>query len=355
MSAAAQRDVQVAGEGGTLVTAWVEATATNYEVRLAHGVGGRSIVVDESPFARLAEVLVDGQEVWVVWVATHEERTRLWARRYSPSLEPIDAARIEVLSSDGRIEGLAIAAGGGAVMAVFAGGLRSVGIFGRLVRPDGTRIDVELREGFMEYNATLPAAAWNGREFVLLWSDAQGPQWWQFPEPTEHHIVAVRIGTDGTVRDTKPLIVSDVPNVSHTTLAAAPADGAVLVAWQGGSVVPRPNGRTTSIVRFDGHERPPARAIDEPAIRNLVSIAAAGQGAAVLWWTLSALDYAFLDAGFAVEERGTIPVRTSNADAASRGAQPVIAYTRVAEEAEYGGVYRAFVRTPAQGRRRATR
>jgi hypothetical protein len=358
-SAAAQRNVRTAGEGSTLITGWVESTARTTELRLAHGAGGPSVVVATTPYTRLMDVVLDRSVVWVVW---SEGEGRLLARRYTTALEAIDAEPVTLLGFSGNVT-VKAAAGGGALLVTWPGQIRWPGVFCATARPDGDGLAVQSLDIATPFNAPFSAAAWNGSEFVVVWSQAQFDQWWQIPEAVPHDVMALRVGADGVRRDETPLVISDGQTVTHRALEAAPADGTVLVAWQSISLTWAPGGwtpapgwpATTAVTRFEGVERPAARVVDAAGSRTLLGLAEGGGRVAVLWSSATALDYAMLAGDLTVEETGGLPVAATSAGIAARGGQPSIAYSRLVEEPEYGRVERVFLRTAAAGRRRAAR
>lgn len=348
-SAPSQRRVRMAGEGNTLITAWEETTALASEIRLASGVGGTTIVVASQRWVELRDVAVDGSDIWVVWFEADGVQTpRLRAQRYDASLRPAAAEPVTLFTSPGP-DALQAAAGGGALLVTWASSYRPAGVIGRVVRPDGTVAPVEVKT---PYNAPHSAAAWNGSEFVLTWSQATQPVFYEWREPVPYVVQAVRVTTDGVVRDAAPLMVSDVPNVAHWGLRAAPSNGSVVIAWQEAPL--ESAFFVTKIVRFTGAERPPARILDPPSQRALMAMAALGERIALLWLGRG-LEYAILDRQFALEDSGSLPVYATSADIAARAGQPVIGYSREVEEPELGGVPRVFLRVPGLIRRRATR
>jgi hypothetical protein len=357
-SVPAQRGVRMAGQGDTLVTGWVESTATRSELRLAR-FGGPSVVISSARYVRLIDVVFDRTTVWVVWQESGDGPVPLLARRYTPSLEPIDAAPVTLVQYALQGE-FGVAAGGGALMVTWPGDLHIPGVFGRVLTQAGAVVPLTIEA---PYNVPITTVAWNGSTFTIVWSQATAFQWWQMPGIVPDDVLAVRVGTDGVLRDAAPLIVSDALNVTHRALSAASADGSVVIAWQALPLVLQQNGpwlasgdlTVTSVARFDGCERPEAREADVWSRRKLLSIAAAGARIALLWSAATSVDYALLGANLTVEDAGSIPVVAESGDTALRGGQPAIAYARVAEELEYGRVHRVYLRVPGVIRRRAAR
>lgn len=347
-SAPSQRNVRMAGEGQTLITAWEESTARADEIRLAHGVGGASVVVSSARWIELRDVAIDGSDIWVAWFeATGVGLPRLLARRYDASLQP-RSEPVTLLISAGP-DPVKTAAGGGALLVTWASSYRAPGVTGRVVRPDGSVATIDIpTSSIVPYSA----AAWNGSEFVLVWAHFTGPWNYEIREPMPQVLEAVRVGTDGTVHDAAPLIVSDEPNVNYWSLHAVPSNGSVVIAWR---VEPlRAALGVTKIARFTGEERPPASVLDQPSQRGLIGMAAVGERIALLWRSLN-LEYALLDRNFAFQDGGSIDVYSEHAAIAGRAGQPVIGYSREVEEPELGGVYRVFLRAAGPVRRRAAR
>jgi hypothetical protein len=112
-------------------------------------------------------------------------------------------------------------------------------------------------------------------------------------------------------------------------------------------------GATTSIARFDGAERPPARGLEGVPPRALRALTAVGDRQLVI----AASRYYLLSRELHLEETGPLPVSSDDLDVASVRGAPVLVYSRVAREPEIGGVPRVFVRTSAEmpRKRRAVR
>ena len=346
-SAAMQKDVRVAAHGSSFVSAWVEKIGPRTELRLSRGLGGRPVTVADGDM-QLIDILVDGNVVWVVWTTGYY---RIYARRYSSSLQPLDPEPLTAPEIRG--ENVSAAAGGGSLLVawVASGNGLETDIHAAVFRPAGESVDITQMTFDAPFNDTLPAAAWNGSEFVVTWAHATEGVWWQFPTPVDEHVVAARVGADGVVRDPVALAVSDEPGVTIGNLKAASANGAVGLVWQT-HARKAPYEQRTLAARFDGAERPPRRVLDNPANAKVVSLAQHGEGFLML---RDALELFLLSAMMEVQESTAIPGGTSDADVVSAAGMPVAAYSRVADEPQYGGVTRIFVRTGAPGKRRVIR
>ena len=346
-SAGLQKDVRIARHGGTFVSAWLEQIGQRWELRLTRGLGARpvTVVADE---VNLVDVVVEDDVVWVVWTKGY---TWLFVRRYTTSLQPIDAQPFKLDDFYG--EHPSVAGGGGVLLVAWMGSSVDTEIMAAVLRPAGETLAVTSVEypEFM-HNDTLPAAAWNGSEFVIAWAHATLGVWWQFPEPVDEHVVAMRVGTDGVVRDPVPLVVSDEPKVIITNLKAASAQGAVGLVWQTQELPPTHGPKGTRAARFEGAERPPRRILDNPANLMLLSLASHGEKFLML---RDRLELFLLSATLEVEEAVPVANGTSDADVVSAAGVPVVAYARPADMPQYGGVPRIFVRTTEPGRRRAIR
>jgi hypothetical protein len=348
-SAPAQEFVRVDAQDGDIFTMWLETGPEGQHVRLGRGAGGPAVTIATGS-AWPVDVVVDGNVVWAVW---NEFSTGVAVRRYTRGLVPIDAAPVRATGqSENGIYDLnrrtRVAAGGGTLLLVADLGDRDPGIEYTFLREVDGALTADLREVRMvDASGRTPAVAWNGSEFVVVWSSADG--WidlWQYYLP--QILLARRIGADGEFRDAGPVTLSSDPNVRIGDIRAVRAGNEVVVAWQTTLIGATSIGRNTFAMRVGGEQH----AIPNPQHRRLRDIATLADRFLMLW-TNDDAESVLLANDLTEVERGIVPGAADDLDLASTGGRPVVAYARIAEE--YGRVFRAFVRSPIAPRSRAVR
>jgi hypothetical protein len=263
-------------------------------------------------------VVFDGTNFVVAWIATHNGIDSIYTNRMSPDGALLDPGNIHQIFADSCIRDFDMTFDGAAPLItwsdctsgrVFASRITRGGIFAPIgftqVSPDGVI-------------ATNASIAWNGKTFLIAWSDATG-------------IRAARITPTMDLIDSAPISIANVP--SRPSVASNGTD--FLVAWQSGDrIVAR---RITAGATLDtpidlgGGAHPIASrdgarffvAWESP--QNELVATHAGENDKL---TIIATQY---------PERSLALVPLNGSVAA--------AYERVADDKNFGGVYRIFVRT----------
>lgn len=214
-----QGQVQLARLGSGLAVAW-RTDADVPQLSLSRGPGSTPVTVVED-YATLVDAVADDGTVWVFWTA--EEQSKLFTRRFTETLEAIDAEPVFVLNvSDSE---LAVAAGGGVAVVVRT---RSQGPYDS--EPEGAHVEAHILHGMTTgVTATnvaiaslpgadrVPAIAWTGEDFLIAWANPE-PQ--SMPLRTiatddvytgiqpDDRILAVHLTTAGDVRESQPIEVT---------------------------------------------------------------------------------------------------------------------------------------------------
>lgn len=335
-SAPAQDLVRVDAQGGDVFTMWREAVGGDETVRLTRGAGGPVITL-ASGDAWPHEVIVDGNVVWALW-ARYD--VGIVVQRFTRGLTPIDAAPVRALqvehSSYIEYRRTQIAAGGGALLLASDLGENETGISYSIVREVNGVLTADLAFLPTPFMARMPAVAWNGSEFLVIWAYAQGPwEWWMFR--VDDHLVMRRVGADGVLRDDADVTISDDPGRFIGDIRAVRSGNGVAVFWQTTPVRSTTLIRDTFAMRVGDAEHSP---IENPGQRRLREVTTLGDSFLMLW-TRDDAELVVLDEHFDALEYEQFVV--TGPDIASTAARPVLAYARVDED--QGGVPRAFLRT----------
>lgn len=379
-SARLQRDPAVAKLSGGLLTVWREnddakTIAGSFraagEPAIALTFASGSPVTNSAPAVAVAEGIA-----LVAWVSTGSGGSTVFARRVSPNGTPYYENAIEI----GReaVGGLgdpsvAVASDGHQFLVVWAVGQQ---VQARRIAPDGTPLDpspiVVSRQSSARFGIrTNVNAVWSGSRWLVQWfEDPTNPLILAPPLPPTTNVYTARIASDGTVIDASesPLLYtgSGVP----MDLASAVSGDRVLVAWlqrgESGTCVEATTLHADgSAVSFSpiavSCTDASAATVYGPAPR--IAAAAAANGFTIAWSDAPA------SVARIVGARVTTDLRPSDAapwlvSPEGRAAYApaltpdgaVVAYARIADEPEYGGVARIFMRTlsdAATSRRRA--
>jgi hypothetical protein len=352
-----QSEPQLTAARNSLIAAWHEQG----EIRIA-ALGGKPQVVASGP-GRLSELCLvsHGELVWVLWV---EGTTEFRVRRYTPELQPIDAAPLAFpLPRDLYSHSWQVAAGENSLILTWrTNGIYSArfvehDIIAMVLRANGPGVDA-VEVGIAPSQDMLqdlePAPAWNGSEFVVAWIHLEREPWWQFPEPVPNSILAVRVSRDGVRVDPAPIVVaSSMTDDRFAQLQAAPAiGGGVILAWQ--------DLDETRVAVFRGDARPPSRALFKSQPRGILTDVVPFDNSYVLiWWrwrtptSPAEIHLARINAQLALEEERAIveePVRVYGTAALANTL--FVAYVRPVLEPGFEGVWRAFIRFGSLGPRR---
>ncbi|MFP5246297.1 MAG: hypothetical protein ACLGH0_06350, partial [Thermoanaerobaculia bacterium] len=288
----------------------------------------------------------------------------VYTRTFTLGLQPLGDQAL-VTDSSGPAS---VAAGGGSIVIVtprrFEEQLRMTATVFR----DGSLTTVMLSDH--EFSERESAIVWNGSEFVIAWIRAKGepPDYLEPPPPDQ--VVAARLSAEGELRTPTPVVVTDEGGHIFALVAAPAANGAALV-WQYALppvTPPSPPAKTYGtiftgtatppVVDLGGHRADPRTLVPHENGYLLVrSYVTGGEPADV------ELEHLTLTADLTIESSGKLPGYQADTfwgaptfDALG-GRVPVIAYARVADEGQYGGTSRIFLRTAsdAGGRRRSVR
>jgi hypothetical protein len=301
------------------------------------------------------QIAFDGRDVVVCWGA----RGTVYAQRFTTSLDPVDTAPIRIAGSDSEpaLNVAALAAGGGVSLLAWTS-YEETGDHGAIVTSSGSVIPVALP------NVRVAGAAWNGSEFLVAYPVATGPWPSQglFPDPP-CDIQVLRVAANGAVLDAAPHTVAHLTTYVDS-IAVASNGGGFLVAWKPDLYqrfgIPSVIGGT--YVAADGT---PLSSTPRPFSSNGVSegpfVTPYVEGYVVAWTTRPAYDQETLQWRTTNSETtDSLPLMreayyTTGASAVAIGPRLVLAYPRIDDSAEAGGVLRVFVRTVSTvPRRRAT-
>jgi len=258
-------------------------------------------------------VVFDGTNFVVAWIATHNGIDSIFTQRMSPEGALLDPGNIHQIFADSCIRDFDMAIDGAAPLIawsdcssgrVFASRITRGGIFAPIgftqVSPDGVI-------------ATNASIAWNGKTFLIAWSDATG-------------IRAARVTPTMDLIDTAPIVITNVPG--RPSVASNGSD--FLVAWEtNGHVFSRPvsAGGTADVVTFFGAGAHPVASHD-------------GTRFFVAWESpqgdlVTSDGRTVIGSGFGAKNIALAPLNGGVA----------AAYERIADDKTSGGVYRIFIRT----------
>ena len=273
----------------------------------------------------------DGTRLVVAWL----EGRDLFARRYTTSLDPIDAAPIAIAKNAGYSS---LAAGGGTALLLWELG-------GAILTPSGAVVPVELPNPSRTYFST---AAWNGRLYLVARAYAASVVGFS----VELHIQVFRVGSQGGVFDTVPLTLARLKSPLWHLTVARNGPG-YLVAW-----LPREAGVTGKFVTADGTtDASDPQPLSPPGATGRFFLAPYGDTTIVSWGSQPAAGDVLVQWRFAGGDIQTLPLMRSSSlpvpALATIGPRIVISYQRIDDDA--GGVPRIFARSVYAPRVRAAR
>jgi len=367
LSVNGQRNVAIAYADNVAVAAWCEENGL-YATRIApdgRSVDGRGVqLASVCAAAGGPAVAFDGAQFVVAWRngSQYAARTPVAVRFISPA----DGLLPETLQLDAATAGPALIRGGdGAFLAWADTNTANVAMISRATRAFvGTPI-VAGRPAEVGEQIAQVDGAWNGGELLLVWREHQQiifPP--HFGPIVNRRIRGARVNANLTLLDTAPLLLGDVAGDGDSDPAVASDGGDWLLVW---------------FFNTDLHARRITRNGTPQGSAEGVVI---GQGfnQKVMWdgnrylfaWKalpLSSPDgptprevrYAFLPRSGALALSESVTVApTYNIDTIALGPNTAgryaIAYTRIADELQYGSVQRGFVRLfPVPAKRRSAR
>jgi hypothetical protein len=320
--------VRTPNGGGVVVWHELSPDTTDAETLDALGRPTGNVVTNVDPATLLA---FDGANVVFGWVANQT----LFARRYTPSLVPVDPAPIAIGHGLDGASAPQVAAGGGTALFVWRGGAA-------LLPRSGDPIPVALP-------LNVPAAAWNGSEYLI--ADAQPGDAPPAAALLSPDITVFRVTPNGAVLDSR-VIAHSTTDVD--TVRVASNGNNFLVVWVPNpflspstfGMIVGPNGFAAAT---DPVALAPSNTLEPPAITAL------GSTYVVAWRTKDGvLQWRYF--GGTVQSLAAAPTAgyaPGLAAATIGGSRLMFAYTRIDDSA--GGVPRVFVRSVIAPRVRVAR
>jgi len=357
-AAHAQDAPVVVSAGGSIITGWVEVTATGRELRVT--------TRDRRDFVRLPQVhpysfalLADDSFLWILWA---EGRT-LNVQRYSHTLLPHDAQpwRFEIPTYPGP---LAVAAGERGVIAVWQTSIAERELVATTIRIEGDALvatETDLVTGNDNLPDREPVVAWSGSEYVVAWVHLKGVPFWQFPQVVPEEILAVRVTREGMRVDAAPIVIEQrEPTILRPLRIAGAIGGGVVLVWND-------PGNTFATI-FRGTPLPEVVTLGEHPTFAVNEIHAGSDGYLLFQSDLGKKAYdvtirvqrltsSLVPDGAPLTITGAQNAKIIGFSAAAIGNAPVLAYLRETIEPQYTGQYRVFLRHGdlPTGRRRAVR
>lgn len=345
-TASHQTEPALARVGNRFVAGWREYGPNGHELRIgAFGGEPRVVAKLSGMYWWPAEVLFDGKTVWVVWLDDVH-----YYRRYTPALEPIDAAPVSFdLGRDLREINFTATAGRDGILVVAEG---TFGLLAVALHDEGGNVvkTIALIHA-ASFHFHHPDAVWDGQRYVIAYAHDLDTTWWQMPQPIPNEVLLTRVSREGALLDAEPvLITSDNPKDISAVRVAHGSDGAIAIAWQGVE-------GWVSMARFTGEPKPPATVLPMHWLK-LGEVVALPGGYAVFRHTSAEVQYEKL-ANDLTRVAGPEPVPASPSyRVETLGGKLYVLYSRITpDEKQYGGVPRLFWRTDddALRRRRSVR
>ena len=364
-----QMHLRLARNAGTVVKGWLETSPlAKSEIRIAT-TGTSPAVVATDAFALVDVVASDGV-IWVVWLGEDS----LMARRYSASLEPLDATPV-TLAEDVHAPSTdaAVAAGGGVAAVVVNRGPGSwdldTYVDAYLLRSNGTSMNVDYATISHDQGRDHDlAVVHDGTHFVVSWANATAFYAHRPRYDLDVDVMSARFDAAGIVADAPAVLTR---SGAIDSLAMAHGANGIAIVWQTSSLTnPSRSRRTSGAYLHDGVVRDLG---GETLI--LGSIAAHRSGFLMTRASMTNLQRAAqarleivsLDGDLSVRSVDELPPFTIDpfwrhyglfdafdADVMG-GASPIVGYARVS--ATDGGVSRVFTRglRDVPSKRRAVR
>ncbi len=360
-----QSQVRLARLDDGIAVAWYAEASEPPELFLSRGPGSApvSVVAD---YATLVDVVSDGTAIWVFWA---NDEAKVYVRRFTLALQPIDTEPVPV--DDLYLTDFGIAAGGGAIVVVHN---EPQGMNG--LEPDGAHIGAHILRGMaagiqvtkaavasVDGYDRLPAIVWDGNAFLVAWANATAyylplisTNDRSSPYKPDDRILAVHLSLSGEVLDANPIEVARTKHVEALSLANT------AVAWQTYATPDLSSRRHTYAARVAAN----ATVADLGGEDTFFGAFAADRGgflltrARVLDATTLAPEVVAIDANLTVTSIDAVPPITVDliqqdlnpfdADVLG-GAVRIIGYSRIAAD-DYGHARRIFLRRLAETHRR---
>jgi hypothetical protein len=243
LAARRQSHIRLARNGSAVVTGWLETNPlAKGEIRIA-STGTSPVVVATDAFALVDVVASDGV-IWVVWVGEDS----LLARRYSASLDPLDATPV-MLAEDLYAPSIdaAVAAGGGVVAVVVNRGPGAwdsdTYVEASLLRSNGASMDVHhatiSHDQGRDHDLVL---VHDGTHFVAAWANATAFYAHRPRYDLDVDIMNARFDSAGIVADA-PAVLTRSGAVD--SLAMANGANGIAIVWQTSSLTNPSRARRT--------------------------------------------------------------------------------------------------------------
>jgi hypothetical protein len=334
---------------GALAAAWFEESAQTSEIRLTYG--GRLVTAGApSHTPAHVDVVWDGEKITVLWHI--QQLSQLHVRRYTRTLEPLDAAPVVIATPADAREIDGVAAGGGSVLVMWETSLRT-----RVAQVLGKPAVTIASERYLYGDA---APVWDGANFVVFWARPIAQTF--ASTPVDDAIVAVHVTREGMVVESTPIVVYDRPGRSALGVRASANGGNIVLAW--------PEIDRVAIGRFTGGPLENVRSVQwtTDTFSESLEVVALPDGGADLYWLRTAVantrldvEHERLDATFTPGGRTSFTIDVSRwngharrFDAAATGMTARMVYARSAPELGY--VPRVVLRSASTAvRRRAVR
>jgi hypothetical protein len=350
--AAAQVNPRLTATGAGAVVVWHDDETEGWRAETLDPDGRPSGRVVDFPGPQVA---FDGINVVVAW---HRNDGALVAQRFDTALNAVDVQPIVITTTN---VSTTLAAGGGGV-ALFAwtsqnDSAGSDSAHGAILTRGGAVVPVALPQ------LPVPAAAWNGSEFLVVYAVPTGPPPLSsgHPDPPDY-VRALRVAPDGRVLDAAPHTIA-YSFGAIGRMAAASNGGRFLVAWRTGYLQGYDGDRSPVVAQYvDANGAPAGQQVvlSPNDADNGPYLTPFGSGYAVAWQKGAAVEKSVLL--WRTTESGTIaslpPMGPAHygADAAiaAIGERLELAYSHIDDTV--GGVERVFVRNAgAPERPRASR
>jgi hypothetical protein len=344
-----QTSPAAASNGSMTVVAWAESGGI-YAARIRNGqpLDGRGVLIATPDYTN-PSVAFDGRQ-FVVASGKFGESARIRFISPAEGLLPESLTITETLRS-----AVSVASGGGKTLLLWQGSD---------YRAHVTPIDAATRMiagppvivSPPNEKASVPVAAWNGSEFLVVWDELINQTLLYFPYNILAHtrVKAARLSGELALRDPQPLLIGDVEDRTDFVTSVVSNGTGWLVAWESDSLV---HTVRTSRVQRDG-------TVDGTPAGTIVATGreskAVWDGAryAIAWKTGddSQILLGDLSGGAPVAIAKTDVYSSPIALTSPSFQQVAVAYARYAPEQTYGGVNRIFMRTvTAAAKSRAVR
>lgn len=361
VSASSQNAPLITRTGDQLVAVWREYSPERESLVIRAAILGGDLLARGEP--REIAVIADGPHhvvandtaIVITWTR-HFSGPTLYAQRFTHDLEPIDPAPVVISSQPRHPHAVAVSDH----YALIVWGERGTGVLYASALPTGAAIppSAPIALPDLPFDAHTPAAAWNGREFLVAWAQARGfpPSQGLYPDPPDD-LLMVRVSMFGTLIDSAPLTIESSSHHIGSISLVSNGDGDAWIGWRSRNGF---MGR-----RIDADGTPVGQAVTllgRNADVDAPMLVAGGDRYLVAWDARTGVYHRRVGIrpiiGDSVGAAVLLPEREISWGAFSVAAGDfgiVAAYDRIAPEAPYGGTSRVFVRgvSQTQPRRRA--